>query len=163
MTSLSFCFLFKASQKILQMALPAKKCDQIGQRLIFWAGFQSFGPLFSNIGKVFCQIWGTFGGFLKPSFTLGHFFKWRIGQFNFFPKRVWSHWSHHGFFFITEMGMTKFVITFQLAWFLRKYAKVVVNQLYISCRVSCFSGDSTTACTISKEAKQVSRNQPQLE
>ena len=66
--------------------------------------FSKFWATFSNIGQVFCKIWGTLGGFLKPNFTLGHFFKWRIGQFNFFPKRVWSHWSHHGFFFYYRNG-----------------------------------------------------------
>ena len=126
--------------------------------------FSKFWATFSNIGQVFCQIWGTFGGFLKPSFTLGRLFlNEELGSSIFSPSESGHTEATMVSFFITEMGMTKFVITFQLAWFLRKYAKVVVNQLYISCRVSCFSGDSTTACTISKEAKQVSRNQPQLE
>ena len=36
--------------------------------------FSKFWGTFSNIGQVFCQIWGTLGGFLKPSFTLGRLF-----------------------------------------------------------------------------------------
>ena len=45
--------------------------------------------------------------------------------------------------------------TFQLETFLLKYAKVVVNQLYISCRVSCRSGDSAIACVRAEKKKSV--------
>ncbi len=42
------------------------------------------------------------------------------------------------------------IITFQLAELRLKKAKTVVNQLYISCRVNCFCGDSIIPCKFRK-------------